>query len=155
MKRVLFFFLILPIFALGQTNNLSTKAKLTKTYTKAIADFIKAANKKNKFNFDTLFFGKHVYGQPDDFPDINLPKTIEKVEIIVITTKLAVKKQKEKKLRIYINLMAWVDKENANFLFVVFSNGFAHQYDYSINYKYNIKIREFELKKLEFNGKTL
>ena len=49
MKRVLFFFLILPIFALGQTNNLSTKAKLTKTYTKAIADFIKAANKKNKF----------------------------------------------------------------------------------------------------------
>ncbi len=51
--------------------------------------------------------------------------------------------------------MAWVDKENANFLFVVFSNGFAHQYDYSINYKYNIKIREFELKKLEFNGKTL
>ncbi len=46
------------------------KAELTKIYTKAIAEFIRAANKKNETAFDTLCFANRKNGQPDDFPDI-------------------------------------------------------------------------------------
>jgi hypothetical protein len=152
MNRQLTFLFIIPLFTLGQTAKFPTTSDLTKTYTHAISDFIKAANKKNKSNFDTLFFGKHVNGQPDDFPNIKLPKTIENIQIRVITPEVGAEKQKERKSRVYINLMGWVDKENADFIFVVFSNGFVHQYDYSINYEYDVKRKEFELKKLEFKG---
>lgn len=150
MKRLLIFILILPLFAIAQTAKLRTKAELTKNYTQAISDFIKAANKKNKTNFDTLFFGKHINGKQDDFPDIKLPKTIEHVEIIIVTPEVGAKKQKEKKSRVYINLMGWVDPKNADFIFVVFSNGFVHQYNYAINYEYHVDQKEFVLKTLEF-----
>ena len=152
MNRILIIIIILPLVKLGQTAKFATKDDLTKNYSLAIADFIKAANNKNKSNFDTLFFGKRVNEKRDDFPDIKLPKTIENVEIIVITPEVGARKQKEKKSRVYINLMGWVNKENADFIFVVFSNGFVHQYDYFINYEYNVKRKEFELKKLEFKA---
>ncbi|MCC7028921.1 MAG: hypothetical protein IT257_01360, partial [Chitinophagaceae bacterium] len=77
---------------LSQHNNSATtdslslqKDKLIKIYTIGIAEFIKAAYKKDKTTFDTLYFGKHIYGQPDDFPDIDLPETIEKTHIRLIT----------------------------------------------------------------------
>ncbi len=143
---------IFPLFTVGQSAYSPTKSELTIVYTQAISDFIKAANKKNKTNFDTLFFGKRVNGQPDDFPDIKLPVKIENTHIRLINPKEAEKSQKARKARIYINMIGWVDKENAEFLFYVFSNGFDHQYNYAINYKYNTKLKLFELKKLEFKG---
>ncbi len=42
-------------------------------YSQAIGEYIRAVSKEYKLSFNTLFFGKHVYGQPDDFPDIELP----------------------------------------------------------------------------------
>lgn len=150
MNRLLLLIFIIPLFNFGQTVEILTKADFTKVYTEAIADFIKAATKKNKSNFDTLFFGKRVNGKSDDFPNIKLPNTIANVQIRVITPEDWAKKYKERKSRVYINLMGWVDKENAEFIFIVFSNGFVHQYDYSIDYKYNIQRKKIELKKLEF-----
>lgn len=152
MNRLLLFIFLLPIGLFGQSAYSPTKAELTKTYTQAIGDFIKAANKKNKITFDTLYFGKRKNGQADDFPNIELPKTIEKTHIRLISPETAAKKLKEKPSRIYVNLMGWMDIEKADFLFVVFSNGFQHQYDYSINYKYNTKLKAFELEKVEFKG---
>ncbi len=152
MSRLLIFIFTLPLFTFGQTAKFPTKTDQTKIYSQAIADFIKSANKKNKTNFDTLFFGKRKNGQPDDFPDIELPKTIEKTQIRLIKPEVGAKKQKENNSHIYINLIGWVNKYRAEFIFVVFSNGFVHQYDYHINYNYNDKLKVFELDKLEFKG---
>lgn len=148
--------LILIIFfatdALGQSTKFPTKADLTKTYSKAIGDFVKAAKKRNKIGFDTLFIGKRTNGQSDDFPDIILPETIEKVYIKLITPDAGLKSQHERKSRIYLNIIGWVNKDYAEFIFVVFSNGFEHQYDYKLNYKYNSQKKEFDLEKIQFKG---
>ncbi|MBL0330147.1 MAG: hypothetical protein IPP64_12190 [Bacteroidetes bacterium] len=125
-------------------------AQLTKIYSQAIADFIKDANKKNKTKFDTLYFGNRKNGQPDDFPNIKLPETIAHTHIRLISPEEGTIKQNELKSRIYINLMGWVEKESAEFIFYIFSNGFEHQYNYTINYKYNTQRKEFELTNLQF-----
>jgi hypothetical protein len=124
-----------------------TKEAQTKIYSQAIAEFIKAVYKKDKTVFDTLFFGKN-----PEFPDIELPETIENTHIRLLSPEAGTKSQNEKKSRVYINLVGWIDKEKAEFIFVVFSSGFAHQYDYSIVYKYNGERYEFELKDLQFKG---
>ena len=139
------------MFACGQPAKFPTKADLTKIYSQAIDDFIKAANKKNETRFDTIYIAKRKIGQPDDFPDIELPEKIENTHIKLLTPEAGEKSQKERKSRIYINMMGWVDQEKAEFLFYVFSNGFDHQYNYTINYKYNVKRKDFELEKLQVN----
>ncbi|NBU04932.1 MAG: hypothetical protein EBT39_01075 [Sphingobacteriia bacterium] len=136
-----------------KTDSLSThKEKLTNIYTQAIGEFIKAVYYNDKTTFDTLYFGKHIYGQPDDFPDIELPTTIENTQIRLISPEIGQKKQAERKSLVYVNLMGWVDKKKAEFIFVVFKNGGIHQNDYSINYKHNISKDKFELEKIEFEN---
>ncbi len=152
MNRLLILIFWIPLFACGQATKFPTKADLTKIYSQAIEDFIKAANKKNATVFDTLYIAKRKTGQPDDFPDIELPGKTENTQIRLITPEAGEKSQKERKSRIYINMIGWVDKEKAEFLFYVFSNGFDHQYNYTINYKYNERRKEFELEKLQFKG---
>lgn len=128
------------------------KAELTKIYTQAITEFIKAAYKKDKTTFDTLYFEKHVYGQPDDFPDIELPQTIDKTQIRLVAPKVGQKKQAERKSLVYVNMMGWVEKENAEFVLVVLTNGGEHQYDYFINFNHNASSDQFELDKIEFEN---
>ena len=128
------------------------KDELTKIYSQAIAEFIKAAYKKDKTTYDTLYFGKHVYGQPDDFPDIDLPQTIENTQIRLVSPEVGQKKQAERKSLVYVNMMGWVDNEKAEFVVVVFKNGAAHQYDYFINFNYNTPSHKFELDKIEFEN---
>lgn len=152
MNKLITLLFFIPFFTFGQSKTFPTKADLTKVYTQAISDFIKTANQKNKTTFDTLYFGKRKNGQPDDFPDITLPKIIENTTIQLVSPETGAKLQKTNKSRVYINLIGWVEKENIEFIFVVFSNGFAHQYDYHIHYNYNEKLKEFKLKNIEFKG---
>ncbi len=126
------------------------KSELIKIYTQAIAEFIKAVYKKDKTSFDTLYFGKHAYGQPDDFPDIDLPETIENTHVRLVTPEVGQKKQQESKSLVYINMMGWLDDEKADFMLVVFSNGAQHQYDYFINYTYNTSRKEYVMENIEF-----
>ncbi len=143
---------MLPLLVFGQSSKFPTKADLTKIYSLAIKDFIKAANKKNAKAFDTLYIAKLKIGHADDFPDIELPMKIENTEVRLITPEAGEKSQKECKSRIYMNIIGWVNKEKAEFLFYVFSNGFEHQYNYTIIYKYTVKHKDFELEKLQFKG---
>ena len=141
-----------------QTNSATTdsltmqKDELTKIYTQAISEFIKAAYKKDKTTYDTLYFGKHVYGQPDDFPDIELPQTIEKTQIRLLAPEVGQKKQTERKSLVYVNMMGWVDNEKAEFVLVVFTNRGEHQYDYFINFIVKASTNKFELDKIEFEN---
>lgn len=128
------------------------KEQVTILYSQAIAEFIRTVYKKDKTRFDTLFFGKHVYGQPDDFPDIELPEIIEHTPIKIISPELGKKLQRERKSLVYINMIGWIDPDRADFVFVVFFNGAQHQYDYYINYAYNTSIGNFELMKIEYEN---
>jgi hypothetical protein len=134
------------------TNQNTSKEELTKMYSQAIADYIKAVNKDYHLSFDTLFFGKYVYGQPDDFPDIALPKSIENTPIRLITPEVGVQLQKARKSLFYINLIGDVNDESAEFIFITFSNGCEHQFDYFINYKFNPKAKKFESENLRFEN---
>lgn len=126
--------------------------KLVQVYSQAIGDYIRLANHEYKLSFDTLFFGKHVFGQPDDFPAIELPATIENTVIRLVSPEDGVKKQKESKSSYYINLIGWVDTDSAEFVFVTFSNGMAHQFDGFINYKYNVNKKGFEMQNSRFQN---
>ena len=152
MSRLFLLFFLSPQCAPGQLAPKPASTDLAKAYTQAIGDFIKAANKKNGVRFDTLFIGKRRYGQADDFPEITLPETIENTVISLIDPEAGVKSQDSRKSRIYLNLFGWVDQEKAGFVFVAFSNGFEHQYDYNIDYKRKAKTGALELEKLEFKG---
>lgn len=117
---------------------------LSKIYKQAIGDYIRKVNKEYKLTIDTLFFGKHVYGQPDDFPNIELPAVIENINIKLISPEEGKKKQRLKNQSFYINLIGSVNSGNAEFTFVTFSNGFTHQFDFIANYKYNSDKNIFE-----------
>jgi hypothetical protein len=149
MKLIILIFL-LPLPGIGQSSNFPTNVDLKKIYSQAIADFIKAVNEKHKTSFDTLFFGKHVYGQPDDFPNIELPKIIENTQIRLMSPEEGLKKQKASMSLVYVNMVGWVEQKKANFIFVTFSNGCEHQYDCFINYKYDAKEKKFDLEQSRF-----
>ncbi len=126
------------------------KDELAKVYTQAIAAFIKGAYQHGKTTFDTLYFGKHVYGQPDDFPDIQLPEAIEHVQVRLVTPEMGQQLQAERRSLVYVNMMGWIDTKRAEFILVVFSNGAAHQYDYYINYNHDPATTLFELDTIAF-----
>ena len=135
------------------TNNLGKqKNELAKIYTQAIGDYIRLVKEEYKLTFDTLFFGKHVNGQSTDFPDIELPAAIENTKIKIISAEQGVQKQKENKSSFYINLIGSADTANADFIFVTFSNGFAHQFDCFINYKYYTDKKEFVMETNRFEN---
>ena len=134
------------------SSKIEKKEDLVKIYTQAISEFIITANKRNKTTFDTLYFGKHKYGQSDDFPDIELPTKIENTQIRLVTPEIGHKKQVENKSLVYVNMMGWVDKENAQFSFIVFTNGLKHQYDYFIGFNFNTSTNNFEMDKIDFEN---
>jgi hypothetical protein len=150
MKSIIILIIFLPLVGIGQSSHSPSKADLTRIYSQAIADFIKAVKEKHRTSFDTLFFGKHVYGQPDDFPDIELPQTIENSQVRLITPENGLKKQKERPSLVYINMIGWVDQDKADFIFVTFSNGCAHQYDCFSNYIYDVKRKSYSLEQVRF-----
>lgn len=104
-------------------------------YTKAIGDYIRLVKEKYQITFDTLFFGKHVFGQPDDFPDIELPSFIGSTAIKIISPEEGEAIQKKRRSTFYINLFRWETSTSTEFVFITFSDGFAHQFDCYITYK--------------------
>jgi len=127
------------------SNTSIQKVELTNIYTQAIGDYLRLVKGEYQLNFDTLLFGKHAYGQPDDFPDIELPSMIAGTNIRLVPQTEGEKIQKENKSSVFINLMGWADTTEAEFIFVTFSNGFAHQFDCFINYQYNPARKGYEL----------
>lgn len=128
-----------------KNNEKAPNGALQNIYSRAIADYITEVHKQNLMPLDTLYFGKRNNGQPDDFPDITLPESIQSVNIQLIDPELGKKLQDEKKSRVYINLMGWVDDQQASFIFVTFSNGFEHKFDYHVEYQYHSEPKDYAL----------
>lgn len=128
------------------------KNRLTEIYTKAIGEFIKAVHIKDKKSYDTLYFGKHTYGQSDDFPDLELPMNIENTQIRLVSPEVGQIKLSERKSLVYVNMIGWVEKERAEFILVVFKNAGEHQFDYFLNFIFNTSKEQYELEKIEFEN---
>lgn len=136
----------------GQPDAGNQNDELARIYAGAIGDYIRLVNKDYRLTFDTLFFGKHVFGQPDDFPDIELPAIIENTNIRLITPAQGAQIQSERKSSFYINLIGWVNADDADFTFVTFSNGFAHQFDCLIRYRYDSEKKDFVIESSQFQN---
>ncbi|MFN8231154.1 hypothetical protein [Flavobacterium filum] len=133
-------------------DTVNPKPDLAKVYSQAIGDYIRFVNKEYNLTFDTLFFGKYKFGQADDFPDIELPAIIENTSIKLISPEQGTKIQTVFKSSFYINLIGWVNSDNAEFIFVTFSNGLAHQFDCFIKYNYNTKKQTYEVDNSRFEN---
>ncbi|HQQ94213.1 MAG TPA: hypothetical protein PLQ93_06640 [Bacteroidia bacterium] len=144
--------MLIPLPASSQEAKPISKDLTEKVYNTALADFIRAANKKNTHVFDTLYIADRKLGQSDDFPEIRLEDRIENTTIILISPEGAKITQQERKTRVYINLVGWVDSRQAEFMFVVFSGGFAHQYDYHLKYACKEEQKGFVLSSIEYKG---
>ena len=129
--------------------NQTNKTVLTSIYVRAIQDYIDAIVQKDKTVFDTLFFIKRKNGQPDDFPNIQMPLSINQTKLLLLT-----QQQADNHKQLYcrsspcINLIGWVEKNKARFIFVTFYPEYDHQYDCYINYKFNSTKKDYELEKL-------
>jgi len=113
-------------------------------YIKAINDYIDIVYKKKHHQFDTIYFGKHQYHQPDDFPNISLPHKIKKSTIILLsndeTTKLT-----RGNTSSYVNMIGDISTDRAQFIFVTFRKGFHHSFDVFQYYHHHIKKNNFQM----------
>lgn len=129
--------------AINTSGSIDTMQQLSLRYTDAITSYIR--NVKNDYNlsFDTLYFIKRAFGQPDDFPEITLPPQIEHTHIRLVPSTAFDRSGQVNRSVAYINMMGWVDIARVEFIFVTFSNNGAHEFDYFINYKYDSASKRF------------
>ncbi len=131
-------------------NKQSVQVDIAKLYSQAIGDYIKLVRQEYGLTFDTLYFGKHVQGQADDFPDIALPAQIENTTIKLISPEHGTEIMNKCPSSYYINLFSGGVADNTQFIFVTFSNGFAHQFDCFINYNFDNNKMEYVMESKRF-----
>ncbi|MFO0358651.1 MAG: hypothetical protein ACK50A_16975 [Sphingobacteriaceae bacterium] len=144
------FTVLFPALVLSQTKPLTNKTELQNIYTQAISDFIKAAEQKNAKTFDTLFINKRKQNDEDDFPNIVLPNTISNTPIVLDNFDVHLDLYRKLKHLMNLNMIGWVQQEKAEFMFVMFTNGFEHQYDYNIKYNHNKKTKKYEVASIKY-----
>jgi len=119
--------------------------EITESYTQAIAEYLKAMYKKDNAVPDTLFIGKN-----PDFPDIKLPATILKTNIMLLTGEEAEEKLHRRKPMVYLNIMGWVQSDKSEFIIVTFFEGGKPQHNCHIYFTHNSANNEFKLDSLKF-----
>ncbi|MEZ4920505.1 MAG: hypothetical protein R2792_15495 [Saprospiraceae bacterium] len=128
----------------------SAELDLQQLYTQAIADYIREVDSAYGLRFDTLYFGKHVFGQADDFPDIELPGHIAGTPVLLVSPEEGERIQREREAAFYVNLFGRTGSDRPDFLFVLFSKGFVHQFDVFIQYSRAPNTNEFVLDSARF-----
>ena len=101
--------------------------------------------KEKQTRFDTLFINKH-----PEFPDLQLPSTIQNTAIVIIDPELVNTKMSYKKTIALVNLIGWINKKDSEFIFVLFSHGYRHEYDAHLYFNYETKSKSYRLQKLSF-----
>ncbi len=135
---------------ISKQQNASQKDEVTKAYSQAIAEYIKAVYKKDRSSFDTLFIGKH-----ETSPKIILPANIQNTNIVLLTTDEADKKFLYRKSSVFLNIIERVKEDKAEFIIVTFyctiPGIYIPQHDCIINFNYRSTQKEFELIELRFD----
>ncbi|MGE0568836.1 MAG: hypothetical protein AB7O73_12895 [Bacteroidia bacterium] len=107
---------------------------ITKTYINALQDYILNIGAEKNIQFDTLYLINRKNAGEDNFPDINLPQTINNVGIVMLSEEEAntSKKLYYKQRTPCINLIGWINKFDADFMFVTFFHDFQFQFNYHL-----------------------
>lgn len=118
-------------------------AEMANIYSQAITEFVRAVEEKDQFKFDTLFLGNTFGG-----PALDLPATVSGVQIRQLAgAAIDQKKSVYSPSSPYINPIAFIENNKADFIFVTFYPEFVHQYDCYTTFRYNPEKKEFEVEK--------
>ena len=103
-------------------------------YAQAIEDFVVQVRQEYGLRWDTLTFGKLDFEGADEFPDIELPDRLGGTVIRLVSMQEADAIRRAHPTSWHVNLIGTVRPADAEFIFVVFSRGFAHQFDGFLDY---------------------
>ena len=123
----------------------------TELFEAAIEDFIREAGRKYKRDFDTLFIGLRTEGKAEDAARVKLPASVSGKPIVRVKVEEAEDCQKTRATRYYINLIYWIKPDEAEFIFVMFTNGFVHQFDFKSFYLYSKGSKSYVLDRSVFS----
>lgn len=137
-----------------EPQSLNTLVDTSKAYTQAISTYLKAIQKINKQNFDTLYLGN-----PDSLKCLKLPEYIAGKRVILFTPDMERKKIQNTPSFVFINL-CWgnFERDPIEFMFYTFYAGFTPQYQTYIYLRNDKRKAEFVPVKfvhLNSNGKVL
>jgi hypothetical protein len=125
----------------------------TGIYIQAIEKYIEAVYQRDKTILDTLFILKRSNGQPDDFPDIDLPTSIKNTQLILLSQKESdTHKHLFKKTNPCVNIIGWIEAQKAEFMFVTFFPEFKHQFDCQLFFKYHDVEKGYIFEQLSFKS---
>lgn len=110
----------------------SSKSVATKYYSQAITDFIVTLKHQHSFLPDTIYFLKN-----NQFPEILLPHKVQNICIRLVANKEYDVILKKNPLSFAVNLVGFVNQNDAEFIFVCFRPGYQHQFDLSFEYHKN------------------
>lgn len=114
-------------------------------FVSAITEYINVMKQKEGIVVHTLFFGKNV-----DFPDVQLPDTINHVRIMVLPEdRVNAMKLSYSRTSPYVNAVGWINQDAAEFIFVTFYPEFKHQFDYHVYFRRNEKENGFILNEVQ------
>jgi hypothetical protein len=140
---------IFDSFPSSDSSTLPPDSTLVKIYSAAISDYLINFPVSKLHYPDTLFIIKQKNNLPDDFPEIELPTTIYQTPIQLVTLQESISMQQESPQRIFVNLPAWISRDEMEFIFVTFSEGGKPQFSWQLNYQYDQK-RLLYSKKITF-----
>lgn len=124
---------------------LPQSTQLESLFVSAIAEYINVMKQKEGIIVNTLFFGKNA-----DFPDVQLPDTINHVRIMVLSENIAdAMKLSYSRTSPYVNAVGWINQDTAEFIFVTFYPEFKHQFDYHVYFRRNEKENGFILNEVQ------
>lgn len=121
------------------------EAEVIEGYSRAITEYMNAVY-KDKPVPDTLFIGTQ--GSGFDFPDIELPGTIGKTNIRLLTFEESNRLHKDGKSYVFLNTIGWRKKDKAEFIIVTFFAGGKPQHNCHIYFTHTNN--EYKLDSLNF-----
>jgi hypothetical protein len=125
----------------------------TGIYIQTIEKYIEAVYQRDKTILDTLFILKRSNGQPDDFPDIDLPTSLKNTKLILLNQKESdLQKYLFKKTSPCVNIIGWIEEQKAEFMFVTFFPEFKHQFDCQLFFKYNELEKDYVFEQFSFKS---
>lgn len=122
----------------GQNN--AIRYHTSTLYTQAISDFVQTLKHQNAFLPDTIYFLKNI-----QFPDIVLPTKVQHHCIKLVENKEYDVILKKSPNSFSVNLMGFVNQNDAEFIFVGFRPGYQHQFDVFLEYKRNNSQNSYSL----------
>ncbi|MDI9339696.1 MAG: hypothetical protein QM534_03915 [Sediminibacterium sp.] len=119
--------------------------QLESLFVSAITEYINVMKQKEGIVINTLFLGKNA-----DFPDVQLPDTINHVGMMVLPEDRAdAMKLSYSRTSPYVNAVGWINQDTAEFIFVTFYPEFKHQFDYHVYFRRNEKENGFILNEVQ------